>query len=415
MIVEVIAVGTELLLGQIVNSNASHIGAKLAESGFDAHYQVVVGDNHGRLTDAIATAIDRADAVILTGGIGPTPDDLTREAICAATGRPMEFNEDYAAELRDRWERLGRTLPENNLRQAEYPAGAEQLPNPKGTAPGIALEHDGTLIFALPGVPPEMYLLLDDHVLPRLRAASGTTEVLVNRLLRTWGQGESAVAERLDDLYHATVNPSIAYLASAGEIKVRISAKAAGAAEAEAMIAPVEAEVRRRLGAMVFAADDETLESVIIAELTSRSWTIGTAESMTSGMVAARLSVLPGSSSVFRGGIVAYATDVKESVLGVPSATIEEHGVISEETAVAMAEGAAKALGVDVAVAVTGVAGPDAMELPPGSVAIGVRTPLETRSRFLRLPGDRERVRAYTSTAALQLARLGIVGEWWGR
>ena len=413
MIVEVVAVGTELLLGQIVNSNASHIGAKLAEAGLDAHYQVVVGDNHDRLTDAIRVAIDRADAVVLTGGIGPTPDDLTREAICAATDRDMKFNQAYADELRERWESLGRVLPKNNLRQAEYPEGAEQLPNPKGTAPGLCLDHNGTLIFALPGVPPEMYLLLDDHVLPRLRAAAGETSVLVHRVLRTWGKGESAVAEQLDDLYHASTNPSMAYLASAGEIKIRLSAKAASKVAAMHMIEPIEAEVRERLGSMVFAVDEETLESVLVAELERRQWTIGTAESMTSGIIASRLTILPGSSSVYRGSVVAYTDDVKVDVLGVDRQIIETHGVVSVETATAMADGAAAHLGVDVAIAVTGSAGPDPLEHPPGTVALAVHTPERTQSRFVRLPGDRERVRAYTSTMAMQLARLGIVGSWW--
>lgn len=413
MIVEVIAVGTELLLGQIVNSNASYIGSRLSEAGLDAHYQVVVGDNHDRLTDSIRTAMERADAVILTGGIGPTPDDLTREAICEATGREMRFNDDYATEMRERWEALGRSLPENNLRQAEYPEGAEQLPNPKGTAPGIALDHEGTLIFALPGVPAEMYLLLDDHVVPRLRAAAGETSALVHRLLRTWGKGESAVAEELDDLYHASTNPSMAYLASAGEIKVRLSAKAESEDEAHRLIAPVEAAVRERLGSIVFAADEETLESVLLHELKARSWTIGTAESMTSGMIAARLSLLPGSSAVYRGSLVAYASDLKESALGVDPAVSGQHGDVSRETAEAMAEGAAQQLGVDVAIAVTGSAGPEPLEQPPGTVVIAVRTPERTHSRVAQLPGDRERVRAYTSTMALQLARLAIIGAWW--
>ena len=413
MIVEVIAVGTELLLGQIVNSNASYIGSKLAEAGLDAHYQVVVGDNHDRLTEAIRAAIERADAVILTGGIGPTPDDLTREAICAATEREMNFNQEYADEMRARWESLGRSLPENNLRQAEFPEGAEQLPNPKGTAPGLCLDHEDTLIFALPGVPPEMYLLLDDHVIPRLRAATGETSTIVNRVLRTWGSGESAVAELLDDLYHASTNPSMAYLASAGEIKVRLSAKAGSEEAARKMIAPIEAQVRERLGSMVFAADDDTLESVLMDGLLARGWTIGTAESMTSGSVAARLSILPGSTAVYRGSVVAYAQDLKSSVLNVAPEILEEFGVVSAETAMAMAEGAADMLGVDVSIAVTGSAGPEPLEHPPGTVAVAVRTPEQTKARLVRLPGDRERLRAYTSTMSLHLARLAISSVWW--
>ena len=413
MIVEVVAVGTELLLGQTVNTNAAYLGERLAELGLDAHHQVVVGDNHHRMVDTIRTAMDRADAVIISGGLGPTQDDITREAICEATGRGMLFSEEHASVLRAFWRKLGREFPESNLCQAEYPEGSEQLPNRRGTAPGLFLDHGGTLIFALPGVPAELHQMIEEHVVPRLRAATGAGEVLVSRVLRTWGYGESAVADLLDDLYHASSNPSMAFLASAGEVKVRLSAKAGTDAEARSMIDPVEQEVRRRMGAAVFATDDQSLEQILLDELRVREWTIGTAESLTSGMLAARLSLLPGSSEVFRGSVIAYAADLKRSILGVPREVIDAHGVVSAETAVAMAEGAARALGVDVVAALTGVAGPEALEHPPGSVFVAVRTPLATRSRFLRMPGDRERVRAYTTTTALQLTRLGVIGEWW--
>ena len=413
MIVEVVAVGTELLLGQIVNTNAAYLGERLAELGLDAHHQVVVGDNHDRMVETIRTAMGRADAVIITGGLGPTQDDITREAICAATGRAMLFSEQHASELREFWNRLGREFPESNLCQAEYPEGAEQLANPRGTAPGLFLDHDGTLIFALPGVPPELYRMLDTHVLPRLRQATGTDEVLVSRVLRTWGFGESAVSDLLDDLYHASSNPSMAFLASAGEVKVRLSAKAGSDEAARSMIAPVEAEVRRRMGTAVFATDEQSLEQILIDELRCRRWTIGTAESLTSGMLAARLSLLPGASEVFRGSVVPYATDLKRTVLGVPAEVIGVHGVVSAETAMAMADGAARVLGVDVVTALTGVAGPDPLELPAGTVFVAVRTPEGTRARHLNMPGDRERVRAYTTTTALQVTRLAIIGEWW--
>ncbi len=413
MIVEVLAVGTELLLGQTVNTNAAYMGERFAELGLDAHYQVVVGDNHDRMVDAIRTAFSRADALIITGGLGPTQDDITRDAISEATGRQMLFSEEQAARLRSFWDHLGRPFPESNLCQAEYPEGAEQIPNPRGTAPGLFLEHDGVLLFALPGVPAELYLMLDDHVLPRLRTATGAGVVLVSRVLRSWGLGESAVADLLDDLYHASSNPSVAFLASAGEVKVRLSAKARSEEEAGVLIEPLEQEVRRRLGESVFATDEETLEEILLDELRARGWTIGTAESVTSGMVAARLSLLPGASEVFRGSVIAYATDVKRDILGVRPGIIETHGVIGPATAVAMAEGASAVLDVDVAVATTGVAGPDYLGHAPGTVAVAVRTPLDTRSKLLRMPGDRERVRAYATTTVLQLARLGILGEWW--
>ena len=414
MIVEIIAVGTELLLGQITNRNASYLGGKLAESGFDAHFQVVVGDNLDRMVDAIQTALSRADALILTGGIGPTQDDVTREAIAAATGRPLEFNDEFAAQLRKFWESRGREMPESNLRQAEYPQGAEQIPNPKGTAPALALEHEGRWIFALPGVPAEMQFLVEGEILPRLRDAAGVEHVVLSRLIRTWGRSESQVAEILDDIYHESTNPSVAFLASAAEIKVRITAKAETEEEAEALIRPHEREIRRRLGSSVFGSDEETIERVVLELLAEKGWTLATAESATAGLVAARIASVPGASRVFRGGIVAYATDVKSSVLDVPREVLAE-GVVSEATALFMAEGAAERLGADVAVSITGSAGPDPQERPVGTMVIGVTTPAGSGTRVLRMPGDRERIRTYTATAALHLLRLGLVGEWWER
>ena len=411
MIVEVIAVGTELLLGQIINTNVAHIGARIADLGLDSHYQQTVGDNLGRMESAIRTALDRADAIIITGGIGPTQDDITREAICAATGRSMAFSDEYARALEERYAKWGREMPVSNLRQAEYPEGAELLPNPKGTAPGLALEHDGTLIFALPGVPPEMYLLLDDHVLPRIREKAGIDEVLVSRVIKTWGRGESAVAEQLADLFESSTNPSMAFLASNGEIKVRLTAKAETVAEAEALIAPVQGQVEERLGSLVFGRDDETVEAIILGLAQERGWTIGTAESATGGLVAGRLTSRAGASEVFRGSIVAYATDLKHDLLGVDEATLEA-GVVSEETAIAMAKGAQQRLGVDVALSVTGFAGPSGDD--PGAMVIAVATPEDARARTLRLPGDRERVRTYTVTAAVHLLRLALAGHWWG-
>ena len=409
MIVEVLAVGTELLLGQIVNSNASSIGAALAEKGFDAHYQQVVGDNLERVAESISTAIGRSDAVIITGGIGPTQDDLTREAVCLATGLEMVFSDEYAATLREWWESRGRVMPESNLQQAEHPAGAELLPNPKGTAPGLAINHDDTLIFCIPGVPAEMDYLLHTDLLPRLASWSGKESVLVSRVLRTWGRSESDIAETLDDLYQETTNPSIAFLASGGEIKVRITAKADGRDQASALIEPYEEKIRQRLGSTVFGSDDETIERVLMNLLEEAGYTIGTAESMTGGMVSAALTSLPGSSAVVRGGLVAYALDLKKSLLGVDDLST----VVNLETVEQMAVGARELLNVDVAVSVTGSAGPEALEKPPGTMVIGVSTPDHTQAREMRMVGDRERIRAYAVTHALQLTRLALIGKWW--
>lgn len=409
MIVEVIAVGTELLLGQIVNSNAAVIGASLAAAGQDANFQQVVGDNQTRLEQAIALAMSRSDAVIITGGIGPTQDDLTREALAGATATKLVFDEGYARHLEEWWARRGRDMPRSNLRQAEHPEGAELLPNPKGTAPGLALEHEGTLVFCVPGVPEEMEHLLSEEVIPRLSVASGGPSVVESRLLRTWGRSESDIADRLDDLYRGSANPSIAFLASAGEIKVRITAKARDRAAAAALIDPMDTEVRERLGEAVFGVDDETIERVIIGVLTDRGLTIGTAESMTGGLISAALTSVPGASAVVHGSLVAYDHELKRRLLGVT----DIDRVVDSQTAEEMAQGGRKLLHADVVVAVTGSAGPDPLEKPPGTVVIAVATPEEARSKMLHLPGDRERVRAYSVTAALQLTRLALVGRWW--
>ena len=412
MNVEVIAIGTELLLGQIVNTNLATIGRALAEAGLDTYRQVVVGDNLDRLSEAIREGLSQSDAIILTGGIGPTQDDITREGICAATGLAMDYSEEYAGELEEWWAARGREMPTTNYKQAEHPAGAVLINNPKGTAPGLDIDVNGKRIFALPGVPAEMVMMLNDHVVPALIALDGgDVAVLKSRLLRSYGMSESKVAELLDDMFDEGTNPTMAFLASAGEIKVRLTAKAATNQEADALIAPVETEVRRRLGS-VFGADDETLERLIFDALQSRGWTIGTAESATGGMIVARLTAVPGASDFVRGSVVSYATDVKEQVLGVPSEILAA-GVVSEETALAMAAGAREVLQADVAVAVTGSAGPDPQERDVGTMVVAVATPDDARARTFRMPGDRERVRTYTVTAALHLVRLAVTGEWW--
>jgi nicotinamide-nucleotide amidase len=414
MIVEVMAVGTEMLLGQIVNTNAAVIGARLAEHGFDHYRQTVVGDNLGRLTAAIAEAAMRCDALIITGGLGPTQDDLTREALGAAAGVEMLFDDEHAARLRDVWERRGRVMPESNLRQAQYPEGAVMIDNAKGTAPGLRMRVGECWVFALPGVPQEMEPMLDDAVVPFLVGHQvDDGGAIVSRLLRTWGESESRVAELLADLYAGSTNPTIAFLASDGEIKVRLTARAPSSAEAEALIAPVEEEVRGRLGRFVFGADADTVERIILDRARARAWSLATAESVTGGSVAAALTGVPGASNVFVGSIVSYAAEAKTALLGVDPKVIAARGQVSPEVAAAMADGAAKRLGADAVVSVTGSAGPEPLDLPPGTVVIGVLTPEDLRTRTLYLPGDRERVRVYATTAALHCLRLGLSGDWW--
>ncbi|HSM01540.1 MAG TPA: competence/damage-inducible protein A [Acidimicrobiia bacterium] len=414
MIVEVLAVGTELLLGQILNGNGAEIGEALADAGLSHYRQSVVGDNLARLTDAVTEATRRADALVLTGGLGPTQDDLTREALAAAAGVQMAFSDDYAAHLRDLWERRGREMPETNLRQAEHPEGSELIANAKGTAPGVRMRIGSCWVFALPGVPEEMRPMLNQHVIPFLVDRAGDERgVLVSRLLRTWGESESRIAEQLGDLYAASANPTLAFLASGGEIKLRLTARAATREEARGMVQPLEDEIRRRLGRLVFGADDDTVERIVLTGCADRGWSLGTAESATGGLVAAAITGVPGSSKVFRGSIVAYDREAKESVLGVPAGVIDEHGLVSEETAIAMARGASERLEADVVVAVTGSAGPESLEQPAGTMVFAVRTPEDVRARRFTLPGDRERVRTYSTTTALHLIRLAVAGEWW--
>jgi len=414
VIVEVLAVGTELLLGQIINGNGAEIGAVLADAGLSHYRQSVVGDNLTRLTEAVTETTRRADALIITGGLGPTQDDLTREALAAAAGVEMAFSEEHAAHLRGLWARRGREMPETNLRQAEHPAGSELIANAKGTAPGLRMRLGSCWVFALPGVPEEMRPMLHEHVIPFLVDQAGDERgVLVSRLLRTWGESESRIAEQLGDLYAGSANPTLAFLASAGEIKLRLTARAATREEAREMVQPLEDEIRRRLGRLVFGADEATVERIVLSGCADRGWSLGTAESATGGLVAAAITAVPGSSKAFRGSIVAYAREAKEAMLGVSAGAIDEHGLVSEETALAMAEGAAERLDADVVVAITGSAGPESLEHPAGTMVFAVRTPEDARARRMSLPGDRERVRTYSTTAALHLVRLALSGEWW--
>lgn len=409
MNVEILAVGTELLLGQIVNANAAKIAARLADHGLTHLHQSVVGDNAQRMTEAMRLAASRSDALIVTGGIGPTRDDITREVVAELAGVPMEYDGELADALRQRWAATGREFAESNLRQAYRPQGAVVIPNAKGTAPGFRFLFDGCWIIALPGVTAEMLAMLESDVLPFLSELAGSDEgVVVSRVVRSWGISEAKVGEMFEDLFDRLTNPTVAFLASAGVIKVRLTARASTEAAARELIDPVEQEVVRRLGKAVFGFDDDTIESVLHAQLLARGWTIGTAESATAGLVASRLTSVPGASRVFRGSIGAYAPDVKVSILGVEQRVIDEYGIVSEDTALAMARGAREVLSVDVAVAVTGSAGPDRLERDLGTMCVAVVTPSVERSRTFRMPGDRERVRAYTATAALHQIRLAL-------
>src|SRR4051812_3338002 len=369
---DVLAIGTELLLGQIVDTNSSWIGEQLAAAGIDTCEHRKVGDNLDRMVQCLRELLDRADAVIVCGGLGPTPDDVTREAIAAVMGVELERREELIEHIRAIFGGRGRPFPENNLRQADVPIGGGVIPNPLGTAPGLQCEVDGKVVYAVPGVPYEMTEMVNKQVLPDLLERSGERAVIVSRSLKTWGTSESGLAGMIAERVDQQTNPTIAFLARGIEgIYVRMTAKAQTEAEAMALLDTEDVELRKVLGELVFAVDDDTMESEVLRLCEERGWSLGVAESLTGGFVGARIANVPGASRTFRGSIASYATEVKRSVLGV---TAEK--VVSEDAVKQMAEGAQRALGADVAVAITGVAGPDEMEgQPVGTVWYGIAGP----------------------------------------
>ncbi|MEO7557389.1 MAG: competence/damage-inducible protein A [Acidimicrobiales bacterium] len=409
---EVVAVGTELLLGQIVDTNSSWLGEQLALAGIDSHLQTKVGDNLERIVATLRDALDRSDAVIVCGGLGPTHDDITREAIARLMGVTLELDDEVAARIEAMFSARRRRMPMNNLRQAEVPVGAIAIADPQpGTAPGLICPVGDKVLYAVPGVPREMKAIVEAAVLPDLRRRAGVDSVIASRTLRTWGDSESGLAERLAsriDELDAAGNPTIAFLASGMEgIKVRITAKAADEASARAVLDAEESKLRGIIGDIVFGVDDESMEVAVAALLRAGGLTLATAESMTGGLLGARLTDVAGASSWYRGGIVAYASEVKHSLLGVPSGP-----VVSAATAAAMATGARTVLRADVGIGVTGVAGPEEQDgQPVGTVFVGLDLAGTVATAALGLPGDRRVVRELTVISALDLLRRHLLAE----
>ena len=409
---EIVAVGTELLLGQIVDTNSAWMGEHLAAAGIDSHYQVKVGDNQARIEAAVRLALGRSDAVICCGGLGPTQDDITREAIAAVMGVPLERDEEMAASIGAFFQSRSRQMAANNARQADKPRGAAFIPNPLGTAPGLICPVGDKVVYAVPGVPHEMEDMVERAVLPDLMRRSGETATIRSRVLRTWGLAESTLAEvvgpRFDRHEGVIGAPTIAFLASGpAGIKVRVTVKAPDAETADRALDEEEAELRSLLGDVVFGVDDDTMESVVASLLLDAGLKLGVAESLTGGLIGARLTEVPGTSDWFRGSIVSYASDVKFSVLGVPPGP-----VVSAAAAEAMARGAMRVLGATVGLAVTGVAGPTEQDgMPVGTVFCGVHVDGETTVTELHLPGDRERVRWYSTISVLDLLRRRLLAR----
>jgi len=409
---EVVAVGTELLLGQVVDTNSAWIGEQLALSGIDVHYGTTVGDNLDRIVNALRLALDRNDAVIVCGGLGPTHDDITRDAIARVMGVELELDDAVAARIEAMFAARGRVMAANNLRQAEVPAGATAIADPQpGTAPGLICPVGDKVVYAVPGVPREMKMIVADAVLPDLRARSGTSAVILSRTLRTWGESESRLAERLGDriaLLDRTANPTVAFLASGIEgLKVRITAKAPDEATATELLSTEEQELRALLGDLVFGVDDETMEHAVAVLLDAHGLCLGLAESITGGLMGARLTDVAGASGFFKGSIVSYDSEVKFDLLDVP-----EGPVVSAAAVEAMAAGARRVLASDVGLAVTGVAGPAEQDgQPVGTVFVGVAIDDDVESVQLRLPGDRRQIREFTVISALDLLRRRLLAR----
>jgi nicotinamide-nucleotide amidase len=413
--VEIVAVGTELLLGQIPDTNSQWLGEQLAAHGIASQFHQHVGDNHERILLAFRTALARSDAVIVCGGLGPTQDDITRAALAEVMNVPLERDEEIVEKIRAMFGARGRTMPENNLLQADVPRGATIIPQTRGTAPGLICAIGQKVVYAVPGVPYEMTDMFERAILPDLVArqiATGTTSVITSRVLRTWGASESALAEAVAPRFDELVNDdrvTIAFLASGIEgIKVRLTARGDDAAHATSLLVNEESLVRalieEQLGDIIFGLDDQTMEDVVGAQLLERGLTLAVAESLTGGLIASRLVGVAGASHWFRGGVVSYASEVKFDLLKVPVGP-----VVSGDAAEAMAIGVRTLLKADVGLSVTGVAGPEEQDgQPAGTVFVGLSLGESLQHAALRLPGDRPRVRAYSAISSLDVLRRAL-------
>ncbi len=409
---EILCVGTELLLGEILNTNAQFLCQQLSALGVNVYYQTVVGDNPGRLARAVELARARADVIITTGGLGPTCDDLTKQTLARCFGKKLVRDAQSERRIRDYFaSRLhSGGMPENNLQQAMLPEDCVILQNDWGTAPGCIFQAQGCHVIMLPGPPRECCPMFLERVAPYLRALSGQT--ILSRSLRVFGMGESAVEERLRRRMNAMENPTLAPYAKTGEVELRLTARAESPAAARALIAPAEEELRALLGDLIYGADVDSIEQVAVALLQDRGLTLGCAESCTGGLIAKRVTDLPGVSSVFKGGLVTYCDQAKESLLAVPRALLDRHGAVSREVALAMAQGARTALGCDLAVATTGVAGPDSDDRgnPVGLVYVALAWDGGSFCRQTQLGLGRDRVRVCAAHHAFDLLRRHLQG-----
>jgi len=402
---DVLAIGTELLLGQIVDSNSAWIGERLAANGIGSLQQVKVGDNVERIVAILRRLLDDADAVIVCGGLGPTHDDVTRDALAALMGAELRPDETVADVIRGLFAARGRAMPDNNLRQALVPVGASVIAQTRGTAPGLICPVGERVVYAVPGVPHEMKDMLERAVLPDLCARMGDAAVIASRTLKTWGESESGLGTRLADVVTAldgVGDVTLAFLARGWEgLEIRLTTRQPDDAAAAATLDHWAGKLRGLLGTLVFSDDGRSMEAVVLDELRRLGMTLAVAESVSGGLVTGRLTAIPGASDVLRGGVVSYATEVKVELLGVAPGP-----VVSERAAAQMAEGVRRLLGADVGLALTGVAGPAEQDgVAVGTVCLGVAVPAGTHTATVRLGALREQVRQFAVISALDLLR----------
>jgi len=407
---EILAVGTELLMGQIVNTNAQYISSKLPDVGVGVYYHSVVGDNPDRLKESLRLALERCDVVITTGGLGPTQDDLTKETISEVFGKKLVLHEESMKDLKNYFYKLGRQMTVNNEKQAYMPEDCIVLKNNNGTAPGCIIEAGAKVVVMLPGPPIEMKPMFNDYVVPYFKKKS--TFSIESRFLRVFGIGESAMETQIIDLIDAQTNPTIATYAKMGEVTLRVSAKIQAGENAELIMKPVIDEIKKRAGDCLYSDSNQNLDDVVANLLLEKNITISTAESCTGGLISETLTNIAGISKVFIGGAVTYSNESKAELLGVKNETLQSYGAVSRETAVEMAEGIRKRLKTDIGVSITGIAGPDGgtPEKPVGLVYVGLATESGTITKELRLLGNRNRIRTITALNVFDIIRRYILG-----
>jgi nicotinamide-nucleotide amidase len=407
---EIIAIGSELLAPDRTDTNSLWLTEKLNSIGIEVRLKTIVGDDDARLEEAIRDAVKRSKVVITTGGLGPTEDDVTRKVAARALGRRLLLDEDVLAEIRERFRAFGRPMPERNSRQAMVIDGAQVLPNPNGSAPGLFIEHQGTAISLLPGPPREMRPMFENHVQPKLAAQAGNVRV-VRRILRVAGFGESAVDEKIAPIYTQFANPQTTILFNKTDIEIHLTAQAKTEQDAELLVDDLSARLEDRLGDSIFAFRGEEMEEVVGLKLAVAGYTVSVAESCTGGLIAQRLTDIPGSSKYFTEGVVAYSNEAKTRTLGVEAKLLQQHGAVSAEVAEAMAEGIRKRAGTDFGLSVTGIAGPDggSEEKPVGLVYVALSDDAHIEHRRLMLPGDRQLIRWRASQAVLDLLRRRLI------